>query len=200
MEKQARGNDFLKIINGTIQSKTYTFGAATIIIVIVLIAFAIRPTISKIMEERTQISEKKIIVEQLDSKLSAVASLSNEYASNESDIKDLTLTFPAGGNYSLLMSNLDEMASNNGFEMTGANFTVSETPPLSLATLQAWSIGVTVKGNKANIVDFLKKIENMPMFPIVTKFAYSDQRDEDGSSSFSFEIVAYKIADNNFYK
>ncbi|MCK9368821.1 hypothetical protein M0R04_02470 [Candidatus Dojkabacteria bacterium] len=199
MEKQIKRLDLIKMISGTVQAKTYSFGAFTIIVAIILIAFAIRPTVIKIAEINQEIKEKNQIEQKLNDKLTALASLTNEYATNESDIKNLPLIFPSSGNFSLLLSNLEEVASINGFNLIGINFQKADKFESNLIILKPWSARVTVKGNRANLIKLLEQVESMPMYPTITKVSYTDEVDNNGQAVYSFEIVIFKIDDSKFY-
>ena len=199
MAKQIKSLDLLKIVNGTVQAKTYSFAAFTLIVAIVLIAFAIRPTIVKITEINKEIQEKKTIELQLTNKLSSLATLTNEYARNEADIKSLPLIFPSSGNFSLLLSNLEEISSANGFNLMGISFQNADKFEFNETILKPWSARVTVSGNKANLIKLLSQVEGMPMYPTITKISYTNEVDSSGQYIYSFEIVVFKVDDSKFY-
>jgi Tfp pilus assembly protein PilO len=199
MAKQIKSLDLLKIVNGSVQAKTYSFGAFTLIVAIILIAFAIRPTVVKITEINKEIQEKKVVELQLKNKLTALATLTNEYAKNEVDIKSLPLIFPASGNFSLLLSNLEEISSANGFNLIGINFQKADKFDTDLIALKPWSVRVSVAGNKANLIKLLGQVESMPLYPIITKIAYTDEVDSNGQNIYSFEMVVFKVDDSKFY-
>lgn len=200
MDKGVKGLKFLDVIGGSIQTKTYSFALFTLVVVVVLVTGAIRPTVIKIGQINNEIKEKKIVEEQLDSKLNALATLSTEYATKQDDISKLPMIFPSQGNLSLLMSNVEEIAQSYGYELSGINFGSAEKTDLTFNILKPWSARMTVSGSKANFIKFLQSLETMPMMPIVSKVSYTDASSSRGSTAYSIELMIFKIDDNNFYK
>ncbi|MCC7289741.1 hypothetical protein IT417_00590 [bacterium] len=200
MEQSTKGLNYLNVINGSIQTKTYSFAVFTIIVVIVLVAGAIRPTVTKIGQINKEIKVKRQINEQLETKTNAIASLTNQYADNKANIDTLPLVFPSQGNFSLLMSNLEVMAKNNGFNLVGINFGAGDKVNLGITTLKPWSVRMTVKGNRANFIKFLEQLEAMPMFPTIIRVTYSNTVDDDGLTPYTIEMRIYKLNESTFYE
>ncbi|KKR05523.1 MAG: hypothetical protein UT34_C0002G0030 [candidate division WS6 bacterium GW2011_GWF2_39_15] len=195
----SKGIDYLKIINGSVQSKTYSFVIFTVIVVIVLLIGAVRPTLLTITKINKDIKEKKLINTQLDTKLQNLSTLSNQYGSIKSDADTLPLMFPTQGNFSLFMSNIEEISKANGFTLNGINFNKNDDFIMKLKVLKPWSARITVSGKKANIIKLLKAYESMPMYPVVNQLSYSNKQDESNQTTFSINLIVFRIDDPNFY-
>lgn len=199
MDNSSKGLKYLKLVNGSVQSKTYTFAIFTILVVIVLIAGAIRPTIVKISQINNDIKVKRDIDKQLGSKLDALASLTNDYATKKDELDALPLLFPSQGNFSLVMSNIEEISKKNGFNVLNINFGSTEKINLGTKVLKPWAVKVTVTGSKANFVKYLAELEAMPMYPRINKVSFTQSADNNGAIQYSVELLLYRLEDPKFY-
>lgn len=184
------------------KKKSYIFASVTFAISIILVILAIRPTILTITRINSEISRKKIVDTQLDNKIQALSSLDAQYLGIEDNIEDLQLIYPADGNFSLFLSNIEAIVSRNGFDLKGINFDdySGESFDTNSKVLIPWSVRLTVKGRKINFVNLLKDFESLPMYPVVESVSYNSQSDEEGLTSFSITLRIYHIENNNFYE
>lgn len=199
MEQESKGLKYLNIVNGSIQNKTYSFAIFTIIVVAILVAGAIRPTVQKILQINKEIAQKRIVNEQLANKTNALATLTNQYQSRVADFNTLAMLYPSQGNYSLLMSNIEEISQSNGYTLTGINFGSTEKINLGTNVLKPWSIRLSIKGSKANFVKYLQQLEEMPNFPRIMRVSFSNTTDKKGLTAYSVELLIYRIEQPNFY-
>lgn len=200
MDNNSKGQQYLKAINGSVQSRTYTFVVFTIIVVSILIGGAIRPTVSKITQINEEIKIKKVMNTQLAAKLDAIAALTNQSVNENIKLDNLPLIYPSTGNFSLLMSNIDEISKANGYSLQSITFGSSEKIDLSTAVLKPWTARIGVSGTRANFVKYLSQLEQMPMYPRITKVSYSNSANQQGQTSFSIELLIFKIDNSTFYK
>ncbi|MBI2357275.1 hypothetical protein HYV12_04460 [Candidatus Dojkabacteria bacterium] len=191
--------DYLKIINSSIQNKTYSFAIFTIIVVIILLIGAIRPTLLTITKINKDIKDKKYINEQLDLKLDNLGTLSNLYSNISFDAKALPLLFPTHGNFSLFMSNVEDISKANGYTLSHITFGGDSEFDMNLTTLKPWSVRLTVVGNRSNIVKLLKAYESMPMYPVVNKLNFGEADRETRLTQYSVELLIFRIDDPKFY-
>lgn len=196
---ESKGVGYLKIINGSVQNKTYSFGAFTIIVVIILLVGAIRPTLLTITKINKDIEEKTLINERLDSKLDNLARLNSQYSERRADIDVLPLMFPTQGNFSLFMSNVEDIAKSNGYALNSITFGSPNDIDYKYTVLKPWIARISVTGNRSNIVKLLDAYESMPMFPIVNKLSFSRNSSSSGLTQFSIDLVIFRIDDPNFY-
>lgn len=199
MERESQGLKLIKVVNGSVQAKTYTFASFTLIVVMVLLIGAIRPTMIKISEIQKEVEAKQVTNKKLDDKIEALSTLSNEYADNKDMFTKLPLVFPSQGNFSLLLSNIDEIAREQGFNLNNINFGQSDKVKLTYNALKPWNVRFSISGSRANLIPFLSKMESLPMFPTITKVSYSLDKEKLGIITFSIEMVIYKLEDQNFY-
>ncbi len=195
--------EYIKMIKeGPEKKRSYTFFAFTIVATILLIVFAIKPTITTILRINREIKQKEYINQQLTSKISTLSSLQSKYLERKQDFRTLSLVFPADGNFSLLLSNIDSIVSRNGFVLSSVTFDEYEGNKAgSSNVLSPKSMRINVKGKRANIINLLKEFEALPMYPIIDFVSFSSNEDEEGLVSFSIGLRIYDIEKNNkFYE
>lgn len=195
--------EYIKMIKeGPEKKRSYSFFAFTIIATILLIVFAIKPTITTILRINREIKQKEYINQQLASKISTLSSLQSKYLERKQVFKTLSLVFPADGNFSLLLSNIDSIVSRNGFVLNSVTFDEYEgNKAPSNKVLSPKSMRINVKGKRANIINLLKEFEALPMYPIIDFVSFSSNEDEQGLVSFSIGLRIYDIEKNNkFYE
>lgn len=194
------GIGFLNIINKSVKTKTYAFTGFTLLVVIILIAGALRPTALTITRINKEIEEKRFLNEQLDLKLNNITQLSSQYSEIEDDVKNLPLVFPSSGNFSLFMSNVEEISKSFGYSLSGINFGEADGIETNLNGLSPFSAKLTITGKKTNLIKLLQAFESMPMYPTVHQVSYASKTNDDGLTTFSIELIIYETTDPEFFK
>ncbi len=202
-EKNVDTAEYIKIIKESPEKKrSYMFFAFSLFVMIVLIIFAIRPTILTITRINKEIKEKTAVNRLLDSKITTLSELDKQYAESKKQLSNLELIFPADGNFSLFMSNIDAIVARNGFALMSINFDRYKGDSFGLGTkiFVPTSVRLSIRGGDSNLVNLLKDLEDLPMYPVVEGISYSTQKDKDGLSSFSINLRIYNIENDKFYK
>lgn len=201
--KRLNTEEYIKLIKESPEKKRgYIFAGATVVVSILLIIFAVRPTILTITQINASIKEKNRLSTALDAKISTLSALDKQFEDVGNDLNDLKLIYPSDGNFSLLLANINPILSRNGFFLNGINFdkysdkNVSFTPKV----LVPWTVKISTKGKASNAINLLKDLEALPMFPVIESFSYTDQKDENGLTNFSINMRIYKIDNSNFYE
>jgi hypothetical protein len=195
--------EYIKLIkNSPSKNMEYIFLGLTFIVSVLLIVFAVKPTIDTVLTINKEIKEKERVVLALDSKINALSKLDGQYLENEEKFEDLTLIFPTAGNFSLMLSNVEAVVSRNGFILGSVNFSEydDETYDIAASTLMPWTMRLAVSGKKSGFQNLLKDLEGMPMFPVIERVNYSDKVDEDGFTSYSLTLRIYHVENKLFYQ
>lgn len=199
---QPRGRrtlDLVKIISESEKNRAYSFGIFTLIVLLVLIIGAVQPTMATILRITDELEKKESVNTQLETKITSLTALTQQYASISRDIDSLPLVFPTQGNFSLFMSNIEEISRDHGYALNSINFSKSDDIDLRLGVLENWSSTISVKGKKSNLIELLEAFEAMPMYPVVTTISYSSTVDESGLTTFSINLAIFHLEDNNFF-
>lgn len=196
--------EYIKIVKEAPEKrKGYGFFAATIVASILLIVFAIRPTLATITRINKEIKSKEIMNSQLDTKITTLSSLDKVYLENKENFDSLKLIFPADMNFSLFLSNVDSIVARNGFSLSGITFDDYKGEiykSSSSSILKPKTVRVSVSGKVVNIVNLLKDFEALPMYPVVETLSFTNHEDENGMITFSIGLRIYAIDNHNFYK
>ena len=178
----------------------YYMTAFTVLVAILLVIFAIRPTILTINRINSEIKEKQRIYDALDTKISAMVQLDEQYTEFSDNLESLQLIFPTSGNFSLFMSNIDSVVSRNGFVLKGLSFSEYDNDlyDINSVVLAPWAVQISVNGPESNIDNLFDDLESMPMYPVIDRFAYGEPED-DGTKNFSISMRIYHVENNKFY-
>jgi Tfp pilus assembly protein PilO len=201
-EKEAQTQNLVGVLKGSSQkNQGYIFTAITVVVAVILIVFAIRPTITTIIRINNEISEKKELNTSLDNKINALSQLDKQYTTSKDDFNNLKLLYPADNDFSLVLANIQPILARDSFSLSGISFDEYQNEDFTVTTkvLEPYSLKLSVVGSPANIVNLLKDLESLPMSPVIESLSYSDQKDSNGSTIFSVELRVYKIDNVNFY-
>lgn len=203
MEKKATSVDYIATIRESTEKRnSYITFAVSLLAIILLIVFAVRPTVSTILRINKEVKSKKRTTAQLQSRISAINSLDTQYKESKDKFETLQMVYPAEGGYTLLLSNIDSIVSRNGFVLSSISFDDygGESYGLSTQTLSPTTLRLTVRGQYGNFITLLKDIESLPMYPVVEGVSFSSQVDENGQQTFSMSVRIYNVEKSNFYK
>jgi len=195
--------EYIKLVKESPEKKRgYVFAAVTVVVSILLIVFAVRPTIIKITQINATIKEANRLNTALDAKITTLSNLDKQFEEVGTELQDLRLIYPANGDFSLFLANITPILSRNGFYLSGISFDKYSDKNITFAAkvLVPWSVKISAKGKTSNAVNLLKELEALPMYPVIESFSYTDQKDESGLTSFSINLRIYKIDNANFYK
>ena len=184
------------------KKKSYIYAGIAVVSSILLIFFAIKPTLETITSIRKDIKTKQTTVSVLDSRIAALQQLDKEYANNTRLFNMLPLLFPSNSNNSLLLYNINDIVQKNGFLLNNVSFSGYDLgSTFSTNSLKPTSVILNVVGPTSDLTSLeklLKTFESMPMYPTVYSVSYSiDEGSEKTSYSISLKI--YGINDINFY-
>jgi hypothetical protein len=202
MSKSKRNVEYVKLIKETpIKKYEGVFAGLTYILVTLLFVFAIVPTISTINTINKEIKDKERIKGALDDKMEALSLLDIQYKENEATLKDLTLLYPAGYNFSLFLSNIDAVISRNNFLLDGIAFSEFDSGADTLGTtvLKPWAVRLSVSGQKVSLMTLLRDLEAMPMYPVIERVFYTSVIDDFGNTKFTILLRLYHVQNPNFY-
>ena len=199
--ERSQTNYLAFIRNASEKKKTSYMAGLTLFFAIILIAFAIRPTILTIDRINKEIKEKEKIYKALEDKIEALSLLDQQYIENENSMKALELIFPTSGNFSLFLSNIDSVVARNGFGLRSVGFSDygKGLYDINTTVLTPWSVRMSVKGFEANLVSLLRDLEAMPMSPVIDSVSFG-QIDDDGGRIFTVSMRIYHIKTNKFYE
>lgn len=192
--------DAVDIIKGK-KNEMYSFIVFTLVVIVLLGAFAVRPMVQTVLKINSEIKTRRTTNTQLDTKIKNITTLGKEFVKIEGGLEDLKLIFPSTGDFSLLTANMEELCKKNNFKLLSIGFTESEdeSTDMNLSELKSWSANIVVKGRRSGVIQLLQDIEQMPMYPIIQRLSYRNEPDDDGLITFSFAIKVFYIDKSDFF-
>jgi Tfp pilus assembly protein PilO len=200
-EQKVDTAEYIKIIKESPEKKrSYIFFGFSIFVTIILIVFAIRPTITTITRINKEIKEKTRTNDLLEKKIDTLSELDKDYKEHRQKFDDLELIFPVGENQSLFLANIEPIVARNGYSLSSVRFdSYKGDYLLNTRVLVPQTISVSIRGRQANIIGLLRDLESLPMYPVVEALSYSSQEGVDGLSSFTVTLRVYTIENDKFY-
>ena len=165
-DKNVNTAEYIKIVKESPEKKkSYIFFGFSVVVMIILIIFAIRPTILTITRINKEIKEKEVMNNLLDTKINTLSALDKEYADSKKKMNNLELIYPADGNFSLFMSNIDAITARNGFALMSISFDNYKGENFSIGTkvLVPKTVRLNIRGRSNNLINLLKDLEALPM-------------------------------------
>ncbi len=205
LESSARKVEYVKMVKrGPDKKGEMIFTGLTYIVTILLIVFAVVPTFKTVQNIEKEIKKKEQVSAALKDKLNALTSLDGQYNNNKETFNDLTLIFPTSQNFSLLLANMDAIVTRQSFVLRNIGFSdykkskYDETE-LKVLALKPYSVRLSVTGSRINLINFLKELEALPMYPVIEGISYSSEVDDKGNTDYSLSLRVYLIENVNFY-
>ena len=174
----------------------------TFAIIVLLIVFAIRPTVTKIVIIRKDIKEKERISQTLDQRIQMISSLEKEYDESKEKFEFLQFVYRESEKYILLLSNIEPIVNRNSFKLTSFRFDKYDGDSYDLPTslVKPGVIQLSVTGLYSNFINLLKDFESLPMNCVIERVAFG-RNTSSGSNEMSFSLLIriYNIPSTNFY-
>jgi len=202
-ERKINTAEYMKVIKESPDKKrSYIFFGFSILVSIVLILFAIRPTVTTIARINKEIKEKERVNSLLENKINTLNELDKQYVPNKESFEDLEMIFPAGENFSLLLANMELVTTRNGHKLSSISFDGYKGKDYNIITkaLKPYTMTFSARGKEENILNFLQELEDLPMYPVIETFSYSTETAEDGTNAFTISLRIYHVDNVNFYK
>jgi len=211
VRRRTIAHDSIAIINKK-KKELGVFSAFTLLVLIVLLVFAVRPMLVSIARANSEIKRKEVFNEHLEQKIQDLETLRKQYYEFEDDLEDLTLIYPNNWDFSLFVSNVEELCNQNNFRLLSIRLDRfnprDEDVLLEFEKLGHWSASITVRGREENLIHLFQDFEDLPMYSTVDRLSYEveeidfDDLGDDadyGLMEFVIGVRLYYVKDSNFY-
>ncbi len=175
-------------LTATVERKTYTVVGVTLLVVILLVFFAIRPAVGSIFERLNENEEKRDILGKMDAKYDTLLSLSNQEQQREDQLALLENSYPSNKQEEFPIANTIEMINRNGLRFTSIGVNDATTKSALDATklgtnTKFFVINISVEGERANFIKFVKELEDFPRIFNIQKIAMTPLDNSQGSTN-----------------
>lgn len=177
----------------------------SMLLVAFFVAFALKPTLTKIAELKVKIEDSEEILKQLESKTTALATANNIWQKAEPFKKGVELSLPLGDKYPTLLKEIEILAQRNGITYLGGNFAPSLisseliNPFTSTDKLEERLIkfSVRVSGDFVSLVSFVNDAASIDRIISIESLSYVQDVSpgEDVQVALGFSGIAYYFGD-----
>jgi len=191
--------DTMKRLLNTPRQKTYTFLGVTLLMVLVLLLGAIRPTFATISTLRTEIKERQRVNDQLQDKLNVLQAVQEDYRQKEGDLEFIEVFYPGDADYSLLMANFERIAKSYGYDLLSVRIETTRDDDSEVSEsseypgMEVVEARIHVIGDLSELVNLLDHIEGLPSVPDVYRVSFNPIDDEGRSQvDVTISMTLYK--------
>lgn len=163
----------------------------TILLVLVLTIFAIRPTLTTMGELSKEISEKKEVENKLKQKIASLNTAQVEYLSWQEQLSMLDSALPSSDSTIRDIKTIEKLAFESNVILT--NLSLSKFPDKSNYTEAAvfnQPINITVEGDYISVRNFVERLQKNRRVMVVNTISFSirKQRGSDESLAATMSI------------
>lgn len=152
--------------------------------------FALKPAFSTITTLQKQLADNKNVYKALQTKISALHSLSQQYVTLEKNLPLVYQAIPISSEIPLLTGQMQVLARDNNLSLNQFATNQIEYYPLSIRDkLYGYSFSLEVIGQEQDINDFLNKVTSFSR--IISIERVTTGKTEDGHLSLSLSGKAY---------
>jgi len=183
----------------TNQQKAVSTGFLTFVLLVILLIGSFRPTVKTISEARRKVDNRERALRKLTEHNAALTSLKEQQLKLDTELSALNYYFPSDGDFSLFITNLNEMALENNLILEAISFSNSYNDRIeNIASLQyeemtPVTFQIALRGAPEDLSTFLAFAENTPFLPKVLSISYSPNRVLSQETSLSVTLLVYKM-------
>ncbi len=180
------------------KAKTYLGIIFSLLTVIFFIVFAIKPTLITITQLIRQIKDQKMVVKELEKKITQLSQAQNEYLAIEPDLYLLDQALPQDPQAILLIKQLETLAYQNGVGISRLRFNEFNLTEKGTgkSEKQAISFNFSVFGNFNNLKSFLTSLANLRRIVLVESFSFQKGGSETNYLSLNLVAKAWFLTKN----
>jgi|SRR3972149_7609189 len=163
------------------QEKTQKFTTVilTLIAFIILLIFAINPTLSTIANLQKQVEDAKFVKEKLDQKINNLSILQTKYNNLQPDLPIVYNAIPKKSEATQLVGQIQALAQEAS--LTIVSLQVSDISTSQIDNFSSYSFDVSARGDYQNMLNFLENITNMQRVVALSNVSIRKQTESNNS-------------------
>lgn len=184
----------------TSQQKAISTGLLTFALVVALLWGSFRPTFITIVQTNRKYEEKRAALDKLELQNTNLTSLLKDRLEQKDKLKELDYYFPSDGDYSLLVTNLNQIAKKYKLRLDSVSFSASyfrqveKISALQFPEMTPQTFLVSLTGDPAQLTDFVTYLESIPFLPKVLNISYAPNKTDVSKTSVSMTLLLYKMS------
>jgi len=155
--------------------------------------FAISPTLSTIANLNKQLSDNKLVDQQLQDKINNLYLLQQKYSQLTPNLPYVLDSFPKNPQVPLLIAQLQSLAQSSNITITSLQTFEVEIPNFSVSTKKyyAFSFNISASGSYENLSTFINSVVKMQRIVSINTLSLTRNTGEGPSTQLSFKGTAY---------
>lgn len=184
-------NTYIAKYYDTPKKKSYTFLGLSLGLVIIFVAFAIRPTFSTIIELRQKLREGQKANKSLDEKITSLSAAQETYAKIEDDLLLLSAAVPGDKKIVDFLNKVNLLASSNELivetlEYKKSATSLTQTENAGAEKGNTLEFTVSGKGDYGKIKSFTERLEKMQR---LVNIENAEVARKEGEEKLEFTVV-----------
>lgn len=177
----------------TKKARAYVGIILSILTVTFFVIFAIKPALATIAQLIKQTKDQKLVVGELEKKITSLSQAQNEYLVVESDLYLVDEALPQEPQVPLLIKQLETLAYQSGVDIgrlriNEVDLKKTDSPKTEKQSL---SFNFTAFGNYANLKNFLSSLSTLRRIILVESFSFQKGTDEKSGLSLNLTAKAW---------
>lgn len=193
LEKE-KYDKYLELMPDFKQEKTQKFTTVflTLVAFIILLIFAINPTLSTIAKLQKQVEDAKFVKEKLDQKINNLSILQTKYTNLQPDLPVVYNAIPKKSEAPRLIGQIQALLQEAN--LTIVSLQVSDIPTSQTDNFSSYSFDVSARGDYQNMLNFLENITNMQRVVALSNISIKKQIENNNN------ILQINIRGNALFK
>lgn len=162
--KKDEYHKYLELMPDFKQEKTqkYITIALTLLASIILVVFALGPTLSTIASLQKQLEDDKFVEQKLREKINNLSVLQQKYSAIEPDLPTIYDALPKSSHIPLLTAQIQAVANETGVKVSNYQTFQAEVSHAAVSTKKfaTYNFSVTVQGTYQNMSSFMDRLVN----------------------------------------
>lgn len=174
----------------------------TIFAIIFFATFAIRPTLTTIVELNKKIDDQKIVVEKLENKATALATAQSEYLLIEDKIPLVDAAIPKTNSLDTLLKQIEGIAASiniplDSIQVDQVSFP-EEIDKRDQGNVLELPLNISLSSPYLDIKEFMILLSKMKRLVSIDSVSFSTEKTEDGENiKMSLSVKSYHLPETN---
>lgn len=188
-------NPQLRALTATTERKTYTVAFGTILVVVLLVFFAIRPAIATVFDRLAQNEKRQEQLDNMDQKYQHLITLSSQEAARADALGLLDIAIPSVRSEDWVADELKALADQNSLVFNSMSVEIIDGKSNIQSELgsntEFADVNLSVTGERENFLKYLSDIETTIRPLNIYKVAISSRIDSTGEYTDSVDATLY---------
>ncbi|MBD3280530.1 hypothetical protein GF389_03330 [Candidatus Dojkabacteria bacterium] len=184
-------NPQLQKLAETPESRTYTVAVTTVVLVVLLLFFAIRPSVSSVFDRLNQNEDKRDYINRLEQKQQNLVTLTAKETDQEEELDLLDQAFPEARKEEEVADLIINLVDANSLEFHSLDHKEAEDQSniedVIGTNVRYANMTLRVSGPRTSVWALVEDMESLNRIFNITKVGLSSRIDEDGSLSKTYD-------------